>query len=345
MPRWVISVSPPSSRTSRYFARRASDSDPPPLQPLGEARRERSAQVARAATRPWRSARRPSPARGRAAPFRPRAAQASACSRITARKADPYRCSLAAPTPCRLPEAVERRRPRPSPSRSASAVGEDDVGRLLLRRGDRAAQRPSARRAARRRPRWAQRCRRAASRRAFLATTSSRRANGASPLQHPRPSSVTIRRSRSAPSCAISLRRQQLPQHAAPVGRRAVVADAEGLELVVAVALDRFARLARQDVGEMAEEEPPRRAQHGRQRLLRLDACRRSAAPRPGRRRNGRTARNPRRTCASSVCRRQRAVSHKATSASSLPVSIRLRSSGAPPSAIWRRRSSMSPAP
>ena len=53
------------------------------------------------------------------------------------------------------------------------------------------------------------------------------------------------------------LRRLKLPQHPAPARRRAVAAGAEGLELIVAMPLDRFGRLARQYVREMAEEEAP----------------------------------------------------------------------------------------
>ena len=61
-------------------------------------------------------------------------------------------------------------------------------------------------------------------------------------------------------------------QDAPPVGRSAILADAESLELVMSMPLHGLRRLARQNVGEMAEEELARGAQDSRQRLLRLDA-------------------------------------------------------------------------
>ena len=63
----------------------------------------------------------------------------------------------------------------------------------------------------------------------------------------------------------------QLSEDAAPVGGRPVLADAEGLELVVSVALNRLGRLAGKNVRQMAEKEPARGAQDRRQRLLRVD--------------------------------------------------------------------------
>ena len=118
MPRWAISVSPPSSWKSRYFARRASPAIRRPGQALAEAGREGKADVFLAAVRPLRCALRPWPARGRAGRSRPRAVQAFAWSRITARNAGPYFCSLTAPTPCSPARPFERARPRPWPSRS-----------------------------------------------------------------------------------------------------------------------------------------------------------------------------------------------------------------------------------
>src|SRR6185437_1018701 len=67
-------------------------------------------------------------------------------------------------------------------------------------------------------------------------------------------------------------RRDQLSEYAAPAVGGAVLADAESLQLVVAVARHRLGRLAREDIGEMAEEEAAFGAQHRAQRLLRLDA-------------------------------------------------------------------------
>src|SRR5208337_332405 len=67
------------------------------------------------------------------------------------------------------------------------------------------------------------------------------------------------------------LGRLQLAQDAAPVGRSPVLADAEGLELVVSVPRYGLRGLAGQNVGEVAEEEAARGAQDRRQSLLRLD--------------------------------------------------------------------------
>ncbi len=132
MPRCMMSVSPPSSAASRYLARRVKASI---LRPVS-----RSAKRSGKGTRrsppprldPRRSACPPSRARGRAAPSRLRAAQASAWSRITARKAAPYFCSLAAPTPW-IAARSSSVRGRSLRHLDQAAVGKDDIGRLVLR--------------------------------------------------------------------------------------------------------------------------------------------------------------------------------------------------------------------
>ena len=131
--------SPSSSSNRRYFARRVSADDPPSRQALAEAGREWKTDVAPPQLDAFRCGRRPSPARGRAGRSRPRAVQALRWSRMTARNAAPYFCSLTAPTPCRpaRPSSVSRARLRHF---DQGAIREDDIGRLLLRRRDRSAQ-------------------------------------------------------------------------------------------------------------------------------------------------------------------------------------------------------------
>ena len=66
-------------------------------------------------------------------------------------------------------------------------------------------------------------------------------------------------------------RRQQLAQHASPIGRRALAPDAESLQAIVPVLEHCVGRFAGQDIAEVAKEEPPRRAQHRRHRFLRVE--------------------------------------------------------------------------
>ena len=69
------------------------------------------------------------------------------CSRMTARNAAPYFCSLTAPTPCRPASSSSVSRPRLRHF-DQRAVGKDDIGRLVLRRARSRRAAPSARRAA-----------------------------------------------------------------------------------------------------------------------------------------------------------------------------------------------------
>ena len=125
-------------------------------------------------------------------------------------------------------------------------------------------------------------------------------------------------------------RRHQLPEHAAPLRAR-VGADAERLELVVAVARHRFGRPAprgcwrdgRRRTAPMCASPPtapfapralPSTSSH---RALQTSQLPHGAESSPN--------------TASSVWRRHRAVSHRATRSSSLAGSTALRSSGAPP--------------
>ena len=62
-----------------------------------------------------------------------------------------------------------------------------------------------------------------------------------------------------------------LSEHAAPVGWRPVLADAESLELIVPVPRDRLGGFAGKNIRQMAEKEPARGAQDRRERFLRLD--------------------------------------------------------------------------
>ena len=241
MPRCITSVSPESSSASRYLARRRSAATRRPVSRSTKSLGKRKAQVRRGASRRCASARADQRRRqARGAPSRLRAVQACGWSLITARNAAPYFCSFAAPTPW-------------TPARSSSVcgrllrhldqrpVGEDHIGRLVRRRAPSPRATPSVRRADRRRRRAASAAACFARRLGLGCSTSSRSANGASPRSTLRPASVTTSRSRSSRSWSMQLRRQQLPEHAAPVGGRAILADAEGLELVVAVARDRLA--------------------------------------------------------------------------------------------------------
>ena len=69
------------------------------------------------------------------------------------------------------------------------------------------------------------------------------------------------------------LGRQQLPEHAAPVGGARSLPTPKVFSWSWPWRVDRLGRLAGEDVGEMAEEEPAGGAQHRRQRLLRVDAA------------------------------------------------------------------------
>jgi len=66
-------------------------------------------------------------------------------------------------------------------------------------------------------------------------------------------------------------RRKAQTVNAAPLGRRPILARAEGFQRVVAVLENRLGRLAGENIREMAEKEPARGAQDCRHRLLRLD--------------------------------------------------------------------------
>ena len=215
----------------------------------------------------------------------------------------------------------------------------------MLAMGEIAAQAPSARRErpASASPRGAGVSRRGA--RGFFETTSSRSENGASPRRTFRPSSVTTRRSRSAAIVRDQLGRQQLAQHAAPVGGRALACRR------------RRSSDCRGRAGS-PRRSPCRREcwRDGRRRTAPRCATpptspfARRAARRSGARAPLQTSQWPQGSASSPnkpsrTWRRQRAHSHSETRSSSFFSSTRLRASGASPSAIWRRRSAMSPAP
>ena len=119
--------------------------DPLAREPLAKAGRKGKADVGRASVRPLRSARRPSRARAPAGPSRPRAVQASVSCRLTGMIPDHRQEGRPVFLQLDLADAVERsefvERVRPLLRHlDQRPVGKNDIGRLLLRRGDRAAQ-------------------------------------------------------------------------------------------------------------------------------------------------------------------------------------------------------------
>ena len=149
-------------------------------------------------------------------------------------------------------------------------VGKNDIGRLFLRRRDRAAQGFQRRQQLRVRD-LRQRRRARLERRAFALTTSSRRAKGASPRSTRLPSSVRMSRSRSFSSRSISFADcncRRTPRQSAGVRS---LPTPKVLSSSCPCRCDRLGRLAGKDVGEMAEKEPARSAQNRRQRFLRVD--------------------------------------------------------------------------
>src|SRR5580700_3940806 len=149
-------------------------------------------------------------------------------------------------------------------------IGENHIGRLLLRRRDRAAQGLERSEELRVRIARCARFRGAAPTRFPVHHVLSQGERGLA-AQHPpalfredQPVAVVF-------VAADQAARLQLPEHAAPLGGRAILACAEGLEPLVAVLEDRLGRLAGQNIRQMAKEESARGAQNGRHRLLRLD--------------------------------------------------------------------------
>src|SRR5271166_783358 len=148
-------------------------------------------------------------------------------------------------------------------------VRKNDISRLLLRRGDRAPQ--GFERGEKLGVRIASPEGRASRPARFRADDIFAQREGRFAAQNP---ASFVRNDESVAVVLVSSdqpRRLQLAQDAAPVGGRPVLADAERLQLVVPMPRHRLRRLARKDIGEMAEEEPSRRAQYRGKRLLRFE--------------------------------------------------------------------------